>query len=122
MQEGNAPRRKALTIIGTIFAVIAIGWFAYWALVLNRQESTDDAYVAGNQVAVSAQVPGTVIALLADDTQRVEAGQPLLRLDPTDASVALARAGATLQQTVRQIRQQSATAGQYDAQIESRRL
>lgn len=122
MQEGNGPRRKALTVIGAIFGLVAIAWLIYWLLVLNQRESTDDAYVAGNQVAVSAQVSGTVIALLIDDTQRVEAGQPLLRLDPTDAEVALARAGATLQQAVRQIRQQAATASQFDAQIESRRL
>ena len=55
-------------------------------LVLSKRESTDDAYVNGNKVVISAQVPGTVIAVLADDTQLVEAGQVLVRLDPTDAA------------------------------------
>ena len=53
---------------------------------------TDNAYVGGNQVAISAQVPGTVTAILADDTQHVSAGQPLVKLDSTDAQVRLSQA------------------------------
>jgi membrane fusion protein (multidrug efflux system) len=45
-----------------------------------------------------------VTAVLADDTDAVRAGQPLLRLDPSDARLALARAQAQLAQTVRQVR------------------
>ena len=117
----NAPRRKALIVIITIFLVIGAGWFAWWALVLSKRETTTDAYVAGNQVAVSAQVAGTVVALLADDTQRVEAGQELLRLDATDARLQLQRTAAVLAQSVRAARQQSATASQFDALIAQRR-
>jgi len=118
----NGKRRLALGILATVFACALLAWLLYWYLVLSRRESTDDAYVGGNLVSISAQVSGTVVAVLADDTQRVQAGQALARLDPTDLTVALEQAGAALAQTVHQIRQQTATATQYDAAVDSRRL
>jgi membrane fusion protein (multidrug efflux system) len=119
---GNDKRRRALTIIAVVFALAATGWLLYWYLVLSRRETTDDAYVGGNQVNISAQVAGTVLAVMADNTQLVRAGQPLVRLDPTDLTVALDQASAALAQTVRQIREQTATATQYDAAVDSRRF
>jgi membrane fusion protein (multidrug efflux system) len=91
-------------------------------LVLSLREQTDDSYVNGNKVVISAQIPGTVVAVLADDTQLVKAGQVLVRLDPIDAETALSRAGSTLAQTVRQVRQQKSNADQYDSLITTRRL
>ncbi|MFI4913811.1 MAG: efflux RND transporter periplasmic adaptor subunit [Steroidobacterales bacterium] len=119
---GNDKRRRALTIIAVVFALAATSWLLYWYLVLSRRETTDDAYVGGNQVNISAQVAGTVLAVMADNTQLVQAGQPLVRLDPTDLTVALDQASAALAQTVRQIREQTATATQYDAAVDSRRF
>ncbi len=63
-----------------------------------------------------------MVAVLADDTQLVKAGQVLVRLDPIDAETALSRSASALAQTVRQVRQQKATAEQYDSAIETRRL
>jgi len=71
---------------------------------------------------ISAQVSGTVVAVLADDTQLVNAGQILVKLNPIDAQTALSRAASALAQTVRQVRQQKATATQYDSEIETRKL
>ena len=118
----NGKRRRILLLIAAIFIGIGLLWAAYWVLVLSKREKTDDAYVNGNRVVISAQVSGTVIAVLADDTQLVNAGQALVKLDPTDAQTALSRAANALAQTVRQVRQQRATAGQFDSEIESRRL
>jgi membrane fusion protein, multidrug efflux system len=110
-------RRGVLLIISSVFVLAGIGWLLFWWLVLSRRESTDDAYVSGNLVTISSQVAGTVTAVLADDTERVQLGQELVRLDPTDAKVALDQAAAALGQTVRQIEQQDATAAQRDAEI-----
>jgi membrane fusion protein (multidrug efflux system) len=118
----NGKRRRILLLIALIFIVIGALWAAYWVLVLAKREKTDDAYVNGNRVVISAQVSGTVIAVLADDTQLVNAGQALVKLDPVDAQTALSRAASALAQTVRQVRQQKATATQYDSEIESRKL
>jgi membrane fusion protein (multidrug efflux system) len=105
-----------LLIITAVVLLAGAGWLLFWWLVLSRRQTTDDAYVSGYLVTISAQVPGTVTAVLADDTQRVQAGQELVRLDPTDAQVALAEAAAALGQAVRQVQQQSATAAQHDAE------
>jgi membrane fusion protein, multidrug efflux system len=118
----NGKRRSILLLIAVIFIVLGALWAAYWILVLSKREKTDDAYVNGNKVVISAQIAGTVIAVLADDTQLVKAGQVLVKLDPIDAQTALSRAASALAQTVRQVRQQKATAGQYDSEIETRKL
>jgi membrane fusion protein (multidrug efflux system) len=117
-----AKRRKILILIALIFIVLGTLWGAYWILVLSKREQTDDAYVNGNRVVISPQIPGTVIAVLTDDTQLVQAGQVLVRLDPIDADTALNRTASALAQTVRQVRQQKSTADQYDSVIETRRL
>ena len=119
---GNPRRRKYLLIIGSVLAVVAVAWVIYWLAVLSQRETTNDAYVVGDQVAVAAQTVGTVVDVLAEETQRVDAGQVLVRLDPTDSQVALAHAASTLALSVRQIRQQGATAEQSDANILGRQL
>ena len=121
-EKSNGKRQRILLIIGTLFAVIGLAWVLLWLFVFSKRETTDDAYVAGNQVSISTQVPGTVIALFAEDTQLVKAGQVLVKLDPTDAQVALAKAQSGLGQAVRQARQLIEVAGQNDAAIESRQL
>lgn len=121
-EKGNGKRQRVLLIIGSIFATAALIWILLWVFVLSKRETTDDAYVAGNQVSISTQIPGTVIAVFADDTQLVKAGQVLVKLDPTDAQVSLAKAKSALGQAVRQARQLVEVAGQNDATIASRQL
>ena len=118
----NGKRRRILLLIAAVFSVIGILWAIFWVLVLSKRERTDDAYVNGNKVVISAQVPGTVVAVLTDDTQLVQAGQVLVRLDPIDAEISLARESNALAQAVRQVRQQKLTAGQYDSLIDTRKI
>ncbi len=118
----NGKRRRILTIVATLFAVLGLLWFVLWYVVLSEREKTDDAYVNGNQVTVTSQIAGTVVGIYANNTDLVNAGQVLVRLDPTDAATALNRATGALAQAVRQVRQQQAMAGQYDAQIARGRL
>lgn len=120
--KNPARRRRTLLILLLIFVAIGVLWFLLWTLVFSRRETTDDAYVGGNQVAISAQVPGTVVAILADDTQHVGAGQPLVRLDGTDASVRLSQARSALALAVRQVRQQTDAASGSDAAVTARRI
>ena len=118
----NGKRTKILLLIAVIFIVLGVLWTAYWVLVLAKREQTDDAYVNGNKVVISAQISGTVVAVLADDTQLAKAGQVLVRLDPVDADTSLNRAASALAQAVRQVRQEKSTAEQYDSVIETRKL
>ncbi|KAB2900388.1 MAG: biotin/lipoyl-binding protein, partial [Dokdonella sp.] len=119
---GNGKRRGLLLAITLVFVLAGAAWYLLWLLVWSQREVTDDAYVNGNQVIVSAQVPGTVVAILADDTQRVEAGQVLVRLDPTDTELALAKASSALAHAVRQVRQLTESAGQADTAVAAREL
>jgi len=119
---GNGGRTRMLLTLSGIILVLATAWIALEILVFSKREKTDDAYVIGNQVRVSAQVGGTVVQVLARNTSRVTAGQPLLRLDDTDARQALQRAAAHLAQTVRQVQQQQAQSVQFEALVTERQL
>ena len=118
---GNAQRRRVLLIVTGAFLLIALAALAWWKFVLSVRQTTNDAYVAGHQVTVSAQVSGTVVEVLAEDTQRVAAGDLLVRLDPVDAETSLQRARSALAAAVRAVRTQDATAAQADALVATRR-
>jgi membrane fusion protein (multidrug efflux system) len=119
---GNGGRRRVLIIIGSVFTVLLVAWLLLDLLVLSRRERTDDAYVAGNQVRIASQLGGTVVEVLARNTSRVEAGQVLVRLDPTDTQQALDREAAALAQAVRQVRANLEDSDQFDALVAVRRL
>ena len=88
---------------------------------LRFEESTDDAYVAGNLVRVSPLVSGSVEEILADNTEAVSAGQVLVRLDSTDAALALERARSSLADAVRQIRSLMSESDRLAAMVELRK-
>ena len=97
-----------------------IGYGIYWFVDGRFYESTDDSYVNGDVVQVTSEVPGTVLSLKVDDTQRVRRGQPLLQLDPADAKIAVANAEADLARAVRQVRGLFAQSEELRAQIDQR--
>jgi membrane fusion protein (multidrug efflux system) len=122
-QEPKSPgrtRRLGLLGLGAAVALSGLGALGYWLFDGRYYESTDDAYVNGDVVQITNEVPGTVIALNVDDTQPVQAGQPLLELDPADAKIALANAEADLARAVRQVRGLFAQGKELHAQIEQR--
>jgi membrane fusion protein (multidrug efflux system) len=63
---------------------------------LNTYESTDDAQIDGHINAVSARISGNVLEIRAEDEQVVKAGEVLVRIDPRDYEVAVAKAEADL--------------------------
>ncbi|MEY2855606.1 MAG: hypothetical protein RL030_2738, partial [Pseudomonadota bacterium] len=111
-----------MTLIALVFVVLLAAWLLLDWLVLSRRETTNDAYVSGNQVRIASQTGGTVLEVLARNTSRVAAGQVLVRLDPTDAQQALDRATAALAQSVRQVRASVEDSGQFDALVTVRKL
>jgi len=114
-------RRWALAGITALFVAAGLLYAVYAALVLSRRETTDNAYVGGNMVTLSAQVTGNVAEIRADETQLVQAGAELVKLDPVDAEVALAQAEARLGGAVRQLRERYAGVPQVQATVELRR-
>ena len=125
--ENSAPqqavnkkgKRKSLLILLTLlFIVLAVAYGIYWFLVLRHYEETDDAYVAGNQVQIMAQVSGSVTKVWADNTDFVKKGDVLVTLDPTDAQQAFEKAQTGLASSVRQTHQLMINSKQYQANIE----
>ncbi len=116
----NGKRKRVLLVMATIFSLIAVLYALYYFLYAQFHEETDDAYVNGNLVYINSQVSGTVVALGADDTQPVKAGQSLITLEGSDSTVALANAEAKLAQTVRQIRQQYRSTDEASAVVAQR--
>ena len=123
--NGNGAQRARRTklVAGVLAAFVLAGaaYGGYWALVGRYRQSTDDAYVSGNVVQITPQIAGTVVAIRADDTQFVQAGQTLVELDQADAKVALDQAEAELAKTVREVRNLFATTAQLRATVDVHR-
>jgi membrane fusion protein (multidrug efflux system) len=90
--------------LGAVVLIGALAYGGYWFFDARYYGSTDDAYVNGDVVQITSEVPGTVLSVNVDDTQPVQAGQKLLELDPADARIAVANAEADLARAVRQVR------------------
>ena len=118
----NNKRKRGLLILGAVIAVAGVLFGAYWFLSVRFYESTDDAYVASDVVQITSEIPGTVLGVRVDDTQRVTQGQALIELDPADAKVRVAAAEADLARAVRQVRGLYAQADQLRAQVNSRTI
>ncbi|WP_313575411.1 multidrug efflux MFS transporter periplasmic adaptor subunit EmrA [Pseudescherichia sp.] len=114
----KGKRTRILLILTLLFIIIAVAYGIYWFLVLRHHEETDDAYVAGNQVQIMAQVSGSVTKVWVDNTDFVKKGDVLVTLDPTDAQQAFEKAQTELASSVRQTRQMMINSKQYQANIE----
>lgn len=103
-KQVRSARHLAFLGLGALILLGGVGGALYWFLYAQYYESTDDAYVNGDVVQITSEIPGTVLALHVDDTEPVREGQLLVRLDPADARVALADAEADLARAVRRVR------------------
>ena len=110
-------RRTAIVFLTVVFAAAGVSYFAYRQLHGRLYEATEDAYVGGNLVQLMPQVSGGVVTIYADDADLVEAGQTLVKLDPTDQDIALEQAKAELAQAVREVRVLFASRDQLVAEV-----
>lgn len=116
-QGKPAARRRALIVLAVVVVAALVIWSIFHLLLATPSEETDDAYVAGDIVTITARDPGTVTALHADNTQSVRAGQPLIDLDPVTADVNLAAAAAELARAVRATRADFDRVGESGASV-----
>lgn len=104
--ETNNKNKRKYWLIRVLFLFVVIGviFFIYWFFIGRYYETTDDAYVSGNLVQVMPRISGRVSYVLADETNSVKKGQPLVQLDKTDEEIALTNAKSALAQTVRDVK------------------
>ena len=117
----KGKRKSTLLLLTLLFIIVAVAYGIYWFIVARHFEETDDAYVAGNQVQIMAQVSGSVTKVWADNTDFVKQGDVLVTLDQTDAQQAFEKAKTELASSVRQTRQQMINSKQLQANIEVQR-
>ncbi len=89
--------RKILLVVVVIVLLMAIVPAIHYYKYFASHVSTDDAYVDGSVALISARIPGTVGRLYVMENWHVNAGDPLLELDPRDYKVRLAQAQAQLE-------------------------
>ena len=103
--ETRPPRnfkRLAIMLAVPLLLLVVGGYF--W-LISGRSVSTDNAYVKQDIVSVSTQINGPVVEVFVRENQHVNRGDPLYRIDPGTAQVALLQAQAQLAAAELQTRQ-----------------
>ena len=118
----SQQRKKGLSIFILLLLLIAIGSAAYWFFFIKGFEETEDAYVSGNQVMVSAQVAGNISKINVDNMDPVQAGDVLLELDDTNAKLSFEQAKSNLANAVRQISQLNYTVKQLKSAVRANEI
>ena len=118
--SAQRSRKRGLVALGAVVLLAGIGWATYSWLHGQHIQSTDNAYVGGNVVQITSQVGGTVVGIYADNNEAVKLGQPLVKLDATDARVNLMQTEAQLAQAVRDVRGLFANSTTLGSQITAR--
>lgn len=113
-------RHAAFRWFALALFIVALATGRWWWTEARNVESTDDAYIAGDVIQLSPRVEGIAVAVLAHDTDTVEAGAPLVRIDSTDARVSLDAAVDALAHAVRDYRSADADAQREREQIRLR--
>ena len=118
----SQQRKKGLSIFILLLLLIAIASAAYWFFFIKGFEETEDAYVSGNQVMVSAQVAGNIAKINVDNMDPVQAGDVLLELDDTNAKLSFEQAKSNLANAVRQISQLNYTVKQLKSAVRANEI
>ena len=118
----SQQRKKGLSIFILLLLLIAIGSAAYWYFFIKGFEETEDAYVSGNQVIVSAQVAGNIAKINVDNMDPVQAGDVLLELDDTNAKLSFEQAKSNLANAVRQVSQLNYTVKQLKSAVRANEI
>jgi membrane fusion protein, multidrug efflux system len=116
----RAQRNRRLWLVAAMVMVAAISYVVYWWTYDRFWVWTDNAYVTGNLVSVEAQASGIVTQVLYEETQFVNRGDLMVRLDEHEAYAALGRARGQLGQEVRRISALFMTRRQLEEKLASR--
>ena len=104
-REEKKSSAKRIAVAG-LAALLACAGATGWGVYTHGFETTDDAQVDGHLNVVSSRIGATTAAVYVTDNQMIEAGQPLVDLDPSEQKVAYAQAKAQYDQAVAQLNAQ----------------
>jgi membrane fusion protein (multidrug efflux system) len=122
-QEKNNKKRKIiLSFVILLFLLSGAAYLVYWYTVLRFYQSTDNAYVIGNQVQVMSQTQGSVKNIYVDNTNFVQQGDLLLTLDKTDAENNFEKSKHALAQAVRETHETILNGPKLMANVELKQL
>lgn len=96
-------RNRRLIAVTALVFIASFIYLGYWWMSNRNWVSTDDAFVSGHLITVKAQTDGTIVEILAENTQQVKPGQLLVRLNGAKAKLQLQQAQAELGERVRRI-------------------
>jgi membrane fusion protein, multidrug efflux system len=125
------PRKlnRSRILLGAIaLLVLAIGgvYGQHWYVVGRFMESTNNAYLRADQVAMAPRVSGQVSDIYVKDNEEVVAGEPLLKVDPRRYEMTVRQAKATVDareadvaKSEADLRQQDAVIAQAQADLET---
>ncbi|MDC9595140.1 multidrug efflux MFS transporter periplasmic adaptor subunit EmrA [Xenorhabdus sp. IM139775] len=120
--KNNKKRKIILSVVVLLFLFAGVAYLTYWYMVLRFYQSTDNAYVAGNQVQVMSQTHGSVKNIYVDNTDFVQQGDLLLTLDSTDAENAFEKSKHALAQAVRETQETILSNPKLLANVELKQL
>ena len=95
-RPNDSTRNRRIKIGVIALLVLTVVAVIYWWVFMRNYVTTDDAYARADNAVVSTRVPGNILTIFVDNDFAVQAGQPLIELDPADYKVALDRAKAAL--------------------------
>ncbi|MEY3184327.1 MAG: hypothetical protein RLZZ613_1015, partial [Pseudomonadota bacterium] len=113
-------RKGRLAVLSILVVIIALGAFSYWDHFLRDIVATDNAYVQGHVVPVSALTAGTIREVYVAETEHVQAGQPLVAFDESDIDIHLQQLESDLGKTVREITALSRQVSVSEAQVKAK--
>ena len=113
-------RSRTRILLGSIavLALVCGGIYAQrWYAVGRFIESTNNAYLRADQVAMAPRVSGQVSDVYVHDNQEVAAGQPLLKIDARRYEMMVRQAEATVAAREADVAKSEADLRQQDAVI-----
>lgn len=128
-EDKPSPLRKPWVrfLLFVVFIAILSGgsWWGWHYWTEGRFiQSTNDAYLQADQVAIAPKVQGYVAEVLVADNQAVKSGNPLVKIDDSDykarvnqASAGVAASNADLARAQAEAKRQLVAIGEAEAQL-----
>ncbi len=103
IEGANKKRNLLLWILLALVIVGLIFWLCFWVFYARFHVKTQDAYVHGNKVELTPQISGGIESIYAEETNLVEQGQLLIKIDPSNYILAVEQHKDQLGNTVRRV-------------------